>query len=62
MVFVLSKDVVLYKTKLGKFYRTTVSENVRGLLKVGIGDLIEWIFNDGRVYVRKTHDKVCVNG
>lgn len=49
----LSKEIALDKTKLGKFNRTTVPESVRKLLQVKEGDYVEWIFNDGRILVRK---------
>ena len=58
----MSKDVALYKTRLGRFYRTTVPENMRGFPKVGVGDFIEWVFDDGRVYVRRASSGVHVNG
>jgi bifunctional DNA-binding transcriptional regulator/antitoxin component of YhaV-PrlF toxin-antitoxin module len=46
-------EVSLEKTKLGKYCRTTVPESVRKLLQVGEGEFVEWVFNDGRIYVRK---------
>jgi len=49
----LSKEIALDKTKLGKFNRTTVPESVRKLLQVKEGDFVEWIFNDGRIFVKK---------
>ncbi|MCQ5373717.1 MAG: type II toxin-antitoxin system PrlF family antitoxin [Candidatus Methanomethylicia archaeon] len=48
----MSDEVVLDKTRLGKFYRTTVTESVRKSLNVGQGDFVEWVFNDGKMYVR----------
>ena len=53
MVFIVSKEVILNKTRIGRFYRTTVPENVRKFLNIGQGDFVEWIFNDGRIFVRK---------
>jgi hypothetical protein len=52
VIFIVSEEVVLDKTRLGKFYRTTVTESVRKSLNVGQGDFVEWVFNDGKMYVR----------
>ena len=48
VVFIVSGEVVLDKTRLGKFYKTTVPESVRKFLNVGQGDYVEWVFNDGK--------------
>jgi AbrB family looped-hinge helix DNA binding protein len=53
----LSKEIALDKTKLGKFNRTTIPESVRKLLQVKEGDFVEWIFNDGRIFIRKASYK-----
>jgi bifunctional DNA-binding transcriptional regulator/antitoxin component of YhaV-PrlF toxin-antitoxin module len=53
VVFIVSREVVLDKTRLGRFYRTTVPESVRKFLNVCQGDYVEWVFNDGKIYVRK---------
>jgi bifunctional DNA-binding transcriptional regulator/antitoxin component of YhaV-PrlF toxin-antitoxin module len=52
-MFIVSREVVLDKTRLGRFYRTTVPESVRKFLNVGQGEFVEWVFNDGKIYVRK---------
>jgi len=49
----LSSEIALDKTRIGKFYRTTVPESVRKLLRVGEGDYVEWVFNEGKIFVRK---------
>jgi len=49
----MSKEVVLNKTKIGRYCRTTVPEEVRKFLEIGEGDEIEWVFNDGKILVRK---------
>ncbi|MHA1834095.1 MAG: AbrB/MazE/SpoVT family DNA-binding domain-containing protein [Candidatus Baldrarchaeia archaeon] len=49
----MSREVVLNKTKIGKYCRTTVPDEVRKLLEIGEGDMIEWIFNGGKILVRK---------
>jgi len=46
------KETSLDKTKLGKYYRTTVPESVGKLLQME-DDFIEWFFNNGKIYVRK---------
>jgi AbrB family looped-hinge helix DNA binding protein len=57
VVYLLSKEITLDKTKLGKFNRTTIPESVRRLLQVKEGDFVEWIFNDGRIFIRKASYK-----
>jgi bifunctional DNA-binding transcriptional regulator/antitoxin component of YhaV-PrlF toxin-antitoxin module len=49
----LSKEIALDKTKLGKFNRTTIPESVRKLLQVREGDFVEWIFDNGRIFIKK---------
>ena len=49
----MPKEVILSKTKIGRYYRTTVPESVRKFLEVKEGDEVEWVFNDGKIYVRK---------
>lgn len=44
---------VLAITRVGRFYRTTVPREVRKLLSISERDLIEWVFEDGKVFVRK---------
>ena len=44
---------ILAHTKIDKNNRTTVSREVRKLLEIGNGDAIEWVYEEGRVYVRK---------
>ena len=46
------KEISPDKTKMGKYYRTTVPESVGKLLQME-DDFIEWFFNDGKIYVRK---------
>jgi len=43
----------LATTRIGKYYRTTVPREVRKLLGINENDLIEWVFEDGKVIVRK---------
>ena len=49
----MPKEVVLSKTKIGRYNRTTVPEEARKFLEVKEGDEIEWVFSDGKIYVRK---------
>jgi bifunctional DNA-binding transcriptional regulator/antitoxin component of YhaV-PrlF toxin-antitoxin module len=53
VVFIVSREVVLDKTRLGRFYRTTIPENVRKFLNVSQGDFVEWVFAEGKIIVRK---------
>ncbi|RLG97673.1 hypothetical protein DRO19_05460 [Candidatus Bathyarchaeota archaeon] len=54
----MSREVVLNKTKIGRYCRTTVPDEVRKLLEIGEGDMIEWIFNDGNSYLKKLPHRV----
>jgi hypothetical protein len=49
----MSKEVTLDKTRIGKYCRTTVPEGVRKFLEVSEGDSVEWVFNEGKIFVRK---------
>ena len=51
------REVVLSRTRIGKYNRTTVPDEVRKFLNVGEGDEIEWVFVDGKIYVRKAGEK-----
>jgi len=44
---------VLAVTKVGKNFRTTIPREVRRLLGIGENEEIEWVFEDGKVIVRK---------
>jgi len=44
---------ILARTKIGRGYRTTVPREVRKLLGIGESDEVEWIFEDGKVIIRK---------
>jgi len=44
---------ILAKTRIGAYYRTTVPEEVRKLLKVGRGDEIVWILDGDKIIVDK---------
>jgi len=42
---------ILAKTRIGAYYRTTVPEEVRKLLKVGKGDEVVWILDNNKVII-----------
>jgi len=43
----------LSRTRVSRYNRTTVPREVRKLLGISEGDIVEWVYEDGRVYVRK---------
>jgi AbrB family looped-hinge helix DNA binding protein len=43
----------LSRTRVGRYSRTTIPREVRKLLGISEGDIVEWIFEDGRVIVRR---------
>ena len=44
---------VLARTRIGRYFRTSVPREVRKILEVSENDEIEWILNDGVIVVRK---------
>gem|GEM_PF-800479 len=44
---------VMARTRIGRYYRTTIPEEVRKLLELRENDEVEWVFENGVVYVRK---------
>jgi len=44
---------VLSRTKIGRDLRTTVPREVRKILDIKEGDTVEWVFEDGRIIVRR---------
>ena len=44
---------VLAVTRIGKYSRTTVPREVRRLLELKESDEIEWVFEDGKIIIRK---------
>ena len=44
---------ILAKTRVGRYYRTTIPREVRKLLGIREGDEIQWMYEDGKVVVRK---------
>ena len=49
---------MLATTRVGKYYRTTVPREVRRLLGINEDDEIEWVFEDGKVVVRRKGGEV----
>lgn len=52
----ISKRVILKTTKLGRYHRTTVPEEVRKLLNLLEGDEIAWILEESRIVVEKVKE------
>lgn len=44
---------MLARTRIGRYFRTSVPREVRKILEVSENDEIEWILNDGVIVVRK---------
>lgn len=44
---------VIARTRVGKYYRTTVPREVRRLLELKENDIVEWVFENGKVSIRK---------
>jgi len=49
----LKKRVVLASTKLGRYNRTTVPNEVRKLLGLKEGDEVLWVLEESRIVVEK---------
>jgi len=48
-----SSTPTLSRTRVGRYNRTTVPREVRKLLGIGEGDVVEWVFEDGKVVIRR---------
>jgi len=44
---------ILATTRVGRYFRTTIPREVRKLLDINENDVIEWIFEDGKIVIRK---------
>jgi AbrB family looped-hinge helix DNA binding protein len=44
---------LLSRTKIGRDLRTTVPREVRKILDIKKGDFVEWVFEDGKIIVRR---------
>jgi len=41
------------RTGVGRYNRTTAPREVRKLLGISEGDVVEWVFEDGKVVIRR---------
>jgi len=48
---------ILATTRIGRYFRTTIPREVRKILDINENDVIEWIFEDGKIVIRKGGDK-----
>jgi AbrB family looped-hinge helix DNA binding protein len=48
-----SPTPTLSRTRVSRYSRTTIPREVRKLLGISEGDFVEWVYEDGGVYVRK---------
>jgi len=44
---------ILATTRVGRYFRTTIPREVRKILDINENDFIEWIFEDGKIVVRR---------
>jgi len=49
---------ILAKTRIGAYFRTTVPEEVRKILKLNKGDEVVWILNGGKIIIDKARKEV----
>ncbi|MEB3756634.1 MAG: AbrB/MazE/SpoVT family DNA-binding domain-containing protein [Desulfurococcales archaeon] len=49
---------VLAKTKVGKYFRTTVPREVRKILEIKENDTVEWVLEKDRIIVRRGKENV----
>ncbi len=45
---------ILARTKVGKYFRTTVPREVRKILEIKENDIVEWILEDNKIVIKKT--------
>jgi AbrB family looped-hinge helix DNA binding protein len=43
----------LSRTRVGRYNRTTIPREVRKLLGITEGDVVEWVYEDGKVVIRR---------
>jgi len=41
------------RTRVGRYDRITIPREVRKLLGISEGDIIEWVYEDGKIIVRR---------
>ena len=49
---------ILAKTRIGAYFRTTVPEEVRKILKLGKGEEIVWILDGDKIIIDKARKEV----
>ena len=49
---------ILAKTKVGRYHRTTVPEEVRRILDIKEGDEIVWIQEGDKIYIEKARKEI----
>ena len=45
---------ILARTKVGKYFRTTVPREVRKILEIKENDIVEWILEGNKIIIKKT--------
>ena len=45
--------LTLSRTRVGRYDRTTIPREVRKMLGISEGYIVEWVFEDSRVIVRR---------
>ncbi|MEM4571028.1 MAG: AbrB/MazE/SpoVT family DNA-binding domain-containing protein [Desulfurococcaceae archaeon] len=45
--------LTIARTRVGRYYRTTIPREVRKLLELRESDEVEWVFENGAIYIRK---------
>jgi AbrB family looped-hinge helix DNA binding protein len=48
-----SPTPTLSRTRVGRYSRTTIPREVRRLLGISEGDVVEWVYEDGKVVIRR---------
>jgi AbrB family looped-hinge helix DNA binding protein len=43
----------LSRTRVGRYSRTTIPREARKLLGIAEGDVVEWVYEDGKIIVRR---------
>jgi AbrB family looped-hinge helix DNA binding protein len=49
----VSPTPILSRTRVGRYNRTTIPREVRKLLGISEGDVVEWVYEDGKVVIRR---------
>lgn len=48
---------ILARTRVGKYFRTTVPREVRKILEIKENDVVEWVLERDRIIVRKVKNE-----